>query len=84
MTNSIFALIGVAAGASLTFLFGVANDRARYKREIGIRWDSRTYEAYLAYTQAAVLTARRPTAVVPKTFCMIVIPHVRRAGTIDS
>lgn len=58
MTSSIFALIGVVAGASLTFLFGVANDRARYSRELGIRWDSRTYEAYLSYTQAAVLTAR--------------------------
>lgn len=52
MVNQLAALIGVALGAVLSYLVGMLNERTRWRREQGTRWDGLLLQAYSDYGQA--------------------------------
>ncbi|MDX3539917.1 hypothetical protein PV721_37510 [Streptomyces sp. MB09-01] len=52
MTNQLYALIGVTLGAVLSYLVGMLNERTRWRREQGARWDGMLLQAYSDYGQA--------------------------------
>ncbi|MFZ3562783.1 hypothetical protein [Streptomyces sp. BH055] len=52
MVNQLSALIGVVLGAVLSYLVGMLNERTRWRREQGARWDGLLLHAYSDYGQA--------------------------------
>jgi hypothetical protein len=50
--NQLSAVIGVAVGAVLSYLVGMLNERTRWGREQGARWDGLLLKAYSDYGQA--------------------------------
>ncbi|GGX47653.1 hypothetical protein GCM10010353_72310 [Streptomyces chryseus] len=52
VVNQLSALIGVALGAVLSYLVGMLNERTRWRREQGARWDGLLLQAYSDYGQA--------------------------------
>ncbi|MFF7356976.1 hypothetical protein ACFZA1_30695 [Streptomyces filipinensis] len=52
MGSQLSALIGVTLGAALSYLVTMLNDRARWRREQGARWDGLLLQAYSDYGQA--------------------------------
>ncbi|MCM2424237.1 hypothetical protein [Streptomyces sp. RKAG293] len=65
MINQLSTLIGVALGAVLSYLVGMLNERTRWRREQGARWDGLLLQAYSDYGQsikACVVTYQRLAA----------------------
>ncbi|MFD9887672.1 hypothetical protein ACFWZT_40105 [Streptomyces alboflavus] len=65
MNNQLWALTGVALGALLSYLVGMLNERTRWRREQGARWDGLLLQAYCDYGQAVkdcVVTYQRLAA----------------------
>lgn len=52
MLSQVLVLAGVVIGALASYLTTAATERARWKRDLDSRWDSRRVEAYASYAQA--------------------------------
>ncbi|MGC5342252.1 hypothetical protein [Streptomyces sp. DT171] len=52
MGNQLWALVGVTLGAVLSYVVGMLNERTRWRRERGARWDGLLLQAYGDYGQA--------------------------------
>ena len=52
MGSQLSTLIGVTLGAILSYLVGMLNERTRWRREQGSRWDGLLLQAYSDYGQA--------------------------------
>lgn len=46
------ALVGVVVGVLASYLASVANERLRWRRDVGLRWDERRIAAYAEYGNA--------------------------------
>jgi hypothetical protein len=52
VVDQLSTLIGVTLGAGLSYLVGMLNERTRWRREQGARWDGLLLQAYSDYGQA--------------------------------
>jgi hypothetical protein len=52
VVSQLSTLIGVTLGAILSYLVGMLNERTRWRREQGARWDGLLLQAYSDYGQA--------------------------------
>ena len=57
-TSEVLTLLGVVVGAAATFGVSTLSERARYKRELRMRWDTSKRDAYLQYVIAVTQMAR--------------------------
>jgi hypothetical protein len=57
-TSEVLTLLGVVVGAAATFGVSTLSERARYKRELRMRWDTSKRDAYLQYVVAVTQMAR--------------------------
>ena len=54
----LIGLLGVGFGAIASFIVTSVNEALKHRRELAIRWDTRTYDVYLTYLRSVVLMAR--------------------------
>ncbi len=54
----LIGLLGVGFGAIASFIVTTVNETLKHRRELAIRWDTRTYDVYLLYLRSVVLMAR--------------------------
>ncbi|MBB5934004.1 hypothetical protein [Streptomyces zagrosensis] len=96
--NQLSTVIGVILGAALSYVVGMLNERTRWRREQGARWDASLLQAYSDYGQAikeCVLAYRRlavqqgliddPTPMEPSNDALAeaALAELRRAATTE-